>query len=288
MQREGERLAYLQALGITQYVPLRPIAGAPVLPVAAWESAAPLPASPAGVNVQPALADPLVQEAPAATGPVPVAEQVAEVVRKVDVATAPSPAQSPAPADSGATASADIPQLDLSRIKPAAAPQPVAVPRAASLQRFALAVITVPQRVRLLVELAQADAPGLSALEFRMLSDILLALNVPQEISDSTTKLFRWPMVNNPRIAADASAARDGLLAFLASAQAEQAVDKILCLGATPLQCFAHQAPGEAFSLPDLNTAVATSRCLFTHSLAAMNRDGALKPVVWRQLQAFL
>lgn len=285
MQHEGERLAYLQALGITQYVPLRPIAGAVSLPSPAWE----VPAAEA-VQPQPFLReDAAVSAAPRenlrANVSEPSADTVAQAVSAAVQRTHPDspamPEHSPEPAPGNTT---DIPQLDLSKLKPVEEKKQPVTPKAAALQRFTLAVITLPQRARLLVELAQPDAPGLSGVEFRLLSDLLLALNCQQEIGDSNTKLFRWPLVNNPRIAADVSAARDGLLAFLAAAQSEQPLGKVLFLGAAPLVCFPHQQVGEVFSLPELEGAA----CLFTHSLAALQKDWTLKPIVWRQLQSFL
>lgn len=285
MQHEGERLAYLQALGITQYVPLRPIAGVPQLPSLVWEVPAVEAVSPESFPRE----DAVVSAAPIENLRANVSEPTADVVAQA-VATAvqrsstASPATPELSAEPAQRDTGDIPQLDLSKLKPVEEKKPQVVPKAASLQRFAVAVITLPQRARLLVELSQPDAPGLSGVEFRLLSDLLLALSCRQEIGDSNTKLFRWPLVNNPRIAADVSAARDGLLAFLAAAQSEQPLAKVLFLGAAPLVCFPHQQVGEVFTLPELDGA----SCLFTPSLTALQKDWTLKPIVWRQLQSFL
>lgn len=281
---EGERLAYLQALGITQYVPLRPIAGAVSLPSLAWEVPVIEPSQPESVQRDDAAVTAMPQEnqqpfADPSTDT--VAQAVSAAVQRTlpDSSAVPENSPEPTPRDTG-----DIPQLDLSKLKPVEERKQPVAPKTAALQRFTLAVITLPQRARLLVELAQPDAPGLSGVEFRLLSDFLLALNCQQEIGDSNTRLFRWPLVNNPRIAADVSAARDGLLAFLAAAQSEQPLAKVLFLGAAPLVCFPQQQMGETFTLPELDGA----SCLFTHSLAALQKDWTRKPIVWRQLQSFL
>lgn len=285
MQHEGERLAYLQALGIAQYVPLRPIAGAPQLPALAWETPAVEPVQAESRQRADSVATAMPIEDLRANVSEPsadaVVQAVATAVQRTNpmAPTTPESPSEPAPRDTG-----DIPQLDLSKLKPVEEKKQPVAPKAASLQRFTLAVITLPQRARLLVELSQPDAPGLSGVEFRLLSDLLLALNCQQEIGDSNTKLFRWPLVNNPRIAADVSAARDGLLAFLSAAQSEQPLDKVLFLGVAPLVCFPHQQAGEAFTLPELDGA----SCLLTYSLAALQKDWTLKPIVWRQLQSFL
>lgn len=285
MQHEGERLAYLQALGIAQYVPLRPIAGVPQLPALAWETPAVEPVQAESRQRADSVATAMPIEDLRANLSEPsadaVVQAVATAVQRTNpmAPTTPESPSEPAPRDTG-----DIPQLDLSKLKPVEEKKQPVAPKAASLQRFTLAVITLPQRARLLVELSQPEAPGLSGVEFRLLSDLLLALNCQQEIGDSNTKLFRWPLVNNPRIAADVSAARDGLLAFLSAAQSEQPLDKVLFLGVAPLVCFPHQQAGEAFTLPELDGA----SCLLTYSLAALQKDWTLKPVVWRQLQSFL
>lgn len=285
MQHEGERLAYLQALGIAQYVPLRPIAGVPQLPALAWETPAVEPVQAESRQRADAVATAMPIEDLRANLSEPsadaVVQAVATAVQRTNpmAPTTPESPSEPAPRDTG-----DIPQLDLSKLKPVEEKKQPVAPKAASLQRFTLAVITLPQRARLLVELSQPEAPGLSGVEFRLLSDLLLALNCQQEIGDSTTKLFRWPLVNNPRIAADVGAARDGLLAFLSAAQSEQPLDKVLFLGVAPLVCFPHQQAGEAFTLLELDGA----SCLLTYSLAALQKDWTLKPSVWRQLQSFL
>lgn len=278
MQQEGQRLAYLQALGITQYVPLRPVAGAPTLPVMAWEAEA------AAADESATLNDPV--EAPVAAV---VAEVVEKITTSIDAktATAPMP-DTQAPSTGSAPSDNDIPQLDLSRVKLDDAPKKAVVARASAQQRFTLAVLSLPQQLRLLVQLSQPDAPGLSAVEYRMLGDLLLALGSRQDINDSALKLFRWPLVNNPRIAADASAARDGLLAFLAAAQAEQPIAKTIVLGTAPQTCFSHEVLGQAFALPELDSAAGAGQCLMTHSLLDLQRDWSLKATLWQHLQAFL
>lgn len=280
MQQEGQRLAYLQALGITQYVPLRPIDGAPTLPVMAWEAETVVAAADESAKV----VEPV--EAPVTTV---VAEVVEKITTGVDLksATAQTPAAEAASTDS-APSDNDIPQLDLSRVKLDDAPKKAVVAKTSAQQRFTLAVISLPQQVRLLVQLSQPDAPGLSAVEYRILGDLLLALGSRQDINDSAIKLFRWPLVNNPRIAADASAARDGLLAFLAAAQAEQPIAKTVVLGTAPQTCFTHEVLGQAFALPELDSAVGAGQCLVTHSLLDLQRDWSLKPALWQHLQTFL
>lgn len=272
MQHEGQRLAYLQALGITQYVPLRPIDGVPTLPVMAWETDA--------VVAEQAAESATVLE------PVEAPEKIATSVDVKSTATRTRTAES-LPADATPT-DHDIPQLDLSRVKLDDAPKKAVVAKASMQQRFTLAVITLPQRCRLLVQLSQPDAPGLSAMEYRVLGDLLLALGSRQDINDSAMKLFRWPLVSNPRIVADASAARDGLLAFLGAVQGEQPFAKTVILGTAAHSCFPHAVIGQAFALPELDSAAGAGLCLISHGLLDLQRDWSLKPALWQHLQTFL
>lgn len=276
MMQEAQRLAYLNALGITQYVPLAPIAGAPLLPVLQEVD-------------DPGYApeDLLVQEAMSRYAdesmPVSAEETVAE-----KAATVPQPAASEITVAVEITAAreipaaSEIPVLDLSKVKPERTPVTAPAKPAASL-RFALAVVTIPQRLRLIVELAQPDAPGFSAQEHRLVSDLLLALDAKTELNDSATKLFRWPLVNNPRIAADASATRDALFAFLASAQEAQAVPATAFIGTRAVRCLHQEDPGAIFQLADIS-----GRCLVSHSLKDIQQDWRLKPALWVHLFSLL
>ena len=266
MMDEGQRLAYLQALGITQYVPLQPVAGMPELPLAAWEEvAAHEPATVVPTLIEEAGTDAVGGAAPP----------------QVDVADAQPETEKAAPAAD----SSEIPQLDLSRLTAGLGGAKPDKPKASQpLRRFTLALVSLPPRLRLLVQLGSPDAPGFSAREHRMLSDLLLALGSGTDITDANTRLFRWPLVNNPRIAGDPGAARDGLFAFLAAVQSEQPVAKTLILGTAPAGLFHDAEPGRAFTLADLGD----QPCLLTHGFAAMEQDWTLKAAAWRHIQSFV
>lgn len=275
MMQEAQRLAYLNALGITQYVPLAPIAGAPVLPV--LQEADDPGYAPEDLLVQEATSRYADESMPASAE-----EAVADITVAEKTATVPQQSASEIPAAREIPAATDIPVLDLSKVKPERTPVAAPAKPAASL-RFALAVVTIPQRLRLIVELAQPDAPGFSAQEHRLVSDLLLALDAKTELNDSATKLFRWPLVNNPRIAADASATRDALFAFLSSAQAAQAVPATAFIGTSAVRCLHQADPGAIFQLADIS-----GRCLVTHSLKEIQQDWRLKPALWAHLFSLL
>ena len=269
---ESERLAYLSALGITQYVALEPIAEARVLPELAsdqiWgEAASATPVTDTALEPTSSVEAVVADATPAKSEPAAIKQ--ATNLREPEVAV---------PSDQLTDA---VPQLDLNKLKletePAAKP---AVKTQVKVERFALAVITISNQFRFFVELSQPDAPGLSALEHRMVSDLLRALGCGDALDQHGAKLYRWPLVNNPRIAADPQAARDGLLGFVASAPA---VARSVFLGSRAAAVLGATAVGEVFSLnPDSGDAITS------HSLMAMQSDWRLKVETWHHLLAFL
>ncbi|MBA55717.1 MAG: hypothetical protein CMK89_14775 [Pseudomonadales bacterium] len=265
---ESERLAYLSALGITQYVALEPIAGAAELPELApdqiWSevaSSAPLADAPSDQAASSEPAEPSV----------------------ADVSTVKAEPGTPSAdlAVPGNQVTDAVPQLDLNKLKLESEPVAKTVAKSpVRAERFALAVITIPDQFRLFVELAQPDAPGLSAVEHRMVADLLRALGCADGLDQHGAKLYRWPLVNNPRIAADPQAARDGLLGFVASAPA---VAKSVFLGRRAAAVLGSAAVGEVFSLN-----AESGDALTSHSLMAMQSDWQMKAEAWNHLLAFL
>lgn len=264
---ESDRQAYLSALGITQYVTLAPFAGAQILPELTPE--------------QIWAAESLIEAQPEAA--------VEIVFRQVEEAPPPVPSVAPTlpptperatPVDDGA-----IPQLDVGKLKQEASqPKSVALKPVVKAQRFALAVVTVPDQYRLWVELALPDAPGLSALEHRMMSDLLASLGQAEGLDRFGAKLFRWPLVDNPRIAADSQAARDGLLGFVASAPP---APKNVFLGNKASAVLSDVAPGQPFNL-SASAEATVPDALATWSLADMVADWTRKQTAWQVLHPFL
>lgn len=268
---ESERLAYLDALGITQYLALAPISGGRELPELVAEQI--WAAAPDAVDSS--------------------AEDVSAVPGKVEPVTAPSefPTEpqahsdidiKPEPPPEKVEEEEGVPRLDLSKLnlETEVSTRPVSR-QPVKAQQFALAVITIPDQYRLFVELELADAPGLSAVEHRMVSDLLMLLGQSDGLDQVGAKLYRWPMVNNPRIAADTQAARDGLLGFVASAPV---VSRNVFLGMKATSVLATTTPGELFSL----TGSGDPDSLATYSLAEMQQDWQLKAAFWGNIYPFL
>lgn len=277
MMLEADRLAYLNALGITQYVALNPIAGAQQLPVLAPEQIWPEPDA-----THDAKGDHTAVQAPQHGLQSSPADQRDQV--QGQTAQQPAGPQTPPQTPAGGVTEAEetVPRLDLSKLnlETEVATQPVTKPQA-RVQQFALAVITVTGQYRLFVELELADAPGLSAVEHRMVTDLLILLGQPQGLDSFGAKLYRWPMVTNPRIAADAQAARDGLLGFIASAPT---VSRNVFLGMKATTVLADTSPGQIFALPDAGEADS----LATYSLAEMRQDWRHKAAFWSTVFPFL
>ncbi|RLU00381.1 hypothetical protein [Ketobacter sp.] len=268
---ESERLAYLHALGITQYGCQQPLVGATALPELSAEQIWGVSATEAVDAVADRVSTPGTQVQPA------------QLQSPAPSQPAPPPVTGPTVASAANTdAAAEVPQLDVSKLQleQERAPKPVPKPQAKA-QRFALAVITLPQRFRLFVELAQADAPGLSAVEHRMVADLLGVLDCPGALDQFGAKLYRWPLVDNPRIAADQQAAREGLLGFVASAPV---VSKSVFLGLRAPSLLVDAQPGARFAL----TAEGNDDTLITYSLREMQSDWRLKAEAWRQIFPFL
>ncbi|HVK99081.1 MAG TPA: hypothetical protein VM553_04680, partial [Dongiaceae bacterium] len=129
MMQETQRLAYLNALGITQYVPLAPIAGAPVLPVlqeADWVLDADVASDHVEEAATPSLADDAAADDRVSVAAlINVAESTTSFAQEPSFQTiltqaistqTPSSPQSATPTQPAATT--DIPVLDLSKVKP--------------------------------------------------------------------------------------------------------------------------------------------------------------------------
>ena len=293
---ESRRLAYLNALGVPQFVARAAIEGAPTLPELSpeqlWgenliesdqpEQQAQEPLH-AGKEAEP--------ENPQQEKPQQEKAQQNHPNKQPEQKAAPTPEQSPSsnsaepsprptvPAETGETPLLDVSRLGLEKETKA---KPVATPTKTA-ERFSLAIITVPEPgIRFIVQLGVADAPGLSGVEIRMLSDLLQALGYPQWLDQHQPQHFQWPFVNNPRIAKDRAAARDGLLGFFTSTDP---VNKTLFLGGI--------APAILDSQLEQNQSASTSvhgiegESLLLPTLAQM-ADWKIKANAWRQIQQFL
>jgi hypothetical protein len=184
---EGLRQSYLAALGIPLWSSRHDLSGARPsagLEFTAWVSEGPLPdAVPADVPVR---------------GPAQAAVAVPAAIIPEKAAVIPPRAGAEAPI-----------QTALREATPVARP---ASSSSDSYPRFACRVQLLAPG--LLGVIALDDVPDLSAQEYRLLENIVLA--VGGDVSaDAGREHFRWPLSPNPSIPRDAGAAREALAAFL-------------------------------------------------------------------------
>lgn len=183
---EGQRQSYLAALGIPLWSSRHDLPGAlpsAGLEFAAWVNEGQLPdvlpvAVPAENPVQPAAVVPqaLAPEKPAAIPPNVISETRAQAAVSEPAPTARAPAASD------------------------------------TYPRFACRVQLLGPG--LLGVIALDDVPDLSAQEYRLLENLVLAVG-GDIAADAGREHFRWPLSPNPAIPRDAGAAREALAAFL-------------------------------------------------------------------------
>lgn len=272
---EAERQAYLKALGIVQYFPRQPIPGAlaspelsqqdiypPAMSSAPEESAVPaehdtLAASPTVEEVaRPPQTERQPQEdsqrAPATEVKRPVADNFSSEGLKVNI-----------PAELLAD-NASVANL---------APKPQA--KIAPEVEFCFALVQSPRGIAMLLELEDAGVRDMSAAEHRLLRDLLLALQIPDE--GCRFHYFKWPLVNNPRIKQGWPEARETLTAYLQ--------EKLHDSGAAMLLVFGEQ-PHKALDIQDDRLALGSEMLVTAKSpaLHQMLADWRHKARAWRIL----
>lgn len=253
---EAQRLSWLNALGITQYVPIQPFEGVPQLPEAAIETEFEPESTSTGSS-----SEPLLREEPSAREEPVTGETPSEKTEKASAADA--LVSEPA-------------TLDLGRILDAESSPTRKVPPAShsKITAFSCRVLTLPDATRLLVQLSAPDAPDLSALEYRMLSDLLRAMSVPT-LEQHANRIYRWPVINNPRLASDANAAREALAEFLSAVPGSRTV-------------FLGDRAAAALGLSNEQRGSDPSDFLLLPSLTELQDSWPLKARSWSQLSEFL
>lgn len=271
--RESQRLAYLQAVGVTGWVPRRPLVHAAMrlppepepdlsLPV---QSAA--PANPvASDSGQEALSSPVSIDTVVTAGDSPSArlvqqrrEQMAAKVSRQEL-----PAKEPAPT---------LPQAII------ASPQVEQAGRAVAPFYMQL---WIAGPCALLIEISD---PGLEkgTSEHNLLCDILRAASLP-----AAPKLladFRWPLSRNPQVARSAQAASEALQSFMQARLELQQVRSIGCFGAMT-GLLATSDPEEAGALKGREEALEELvSAWFAPGLEAMLREPEEKAGLWQLLK---
>lgn len=246
---EQTRLAYLEAIGITNWMPRKAFPGVPVrvpytLPVEAQE--------PQLLASQPGLENPLPS-------------RVSKPVVKLAVAVGQLRAENAQPKTA--------PVADEPIERPALAAVPIAP---FYLQLWLAGPCAL---------LTEAPEPGLESATpaFHLLQDILRAVGLPPR--PTLLADFRWPLSRNPQLDRSAEAANRGLLAFMQGRLDGQELVSLGCFGpATGLlvetdMAKVDQLPGREVALDDLPAA------WFAADLELLMREPQRKAALWAQLR---
>ena len=230
---EVERLAYLSALGITQYVARDSILGAKQSPQLSVDQVFP----PSLLPQDSALADTDIETAAVDTQPVAqlknaLATSPAVEQQPVAVDKAPEKTQG---SDSTEGLRVNIPQELLvdssstSKTVNSAALRPKA---GDNLLEFCFVLLQTPQGLAFLMELADPGVKDMSSSEHRLATDLLQALKIERE--QVQANYFKWPLVNNPRLKQGPEEARESLTGYLDSKLADSAAATLLIFGDMP------------------------------------------------------
>ncbi|MEH6565594.1 MAG: hypothetical protein V7756_09755 [Halopseudomonas sp.] len=250
--QEQARLAYLQAMGITNWMPRQALSGVP--PRTPYEM-------PAAVQIK---ADPVPEAVPRASAAEPVRPQaqakVSEVVRQLRADTsAPQPEPTPQSTDTEAE------------------PQPLAPP----IEPFYLQLwLAGPCAL-----LTEAPEPGLESATpaFHLLQDILRAVGLPPRPRLLTD--FRWPLSRNPQLDRSAVAANRGLLAFMQGRLEEHECVSLGCFGAAT-GLLVETDLVQAGNLSGREVALeALPAAWFAPDLERLMREPQRKAALWAQLR---
>ena len=257
---EAERQAYLNALGIVQYFPRQPIAGALVSPELSAQAIYPPVADSELVD----HADVASQGADASTSHGKLLTEAPQDIPDTQPSGTGSVMEKPATAANALQASAEAFSSEGLKVNiPAELLADSAIPvkqaaikpkeKASPEVEFCFALIQSPSGMALLVELDDPGVKDMSAREHRLLRDMLLALQIPDE--SCRFQYFKWPLVNNPRIKQGWPEARETLTAYLEEKLAGAGLSMLLILGEQPARALDIQEGRQAIGSEMLVTA---------------------------------
>jgi len=288
---EARRRAYIKAMGVVQFTPIDTIDGAGVSPVLLPEQVYPeLVEAPSVEGTSPHIPP---QEPFQATVQAP--EVLPPALDQNDVNQAQSNQTQPKQAgpDTSIATQTVTPKASFSeaalqhdgppptpdiKITPLDETVPVAPVQKVSVEalRFALTMVEIPGKLLVLADLADADAMGCSAMEYHLLQAVLKSISLEAEPSQH---LFRWPLVNNIRMAQGKAEAAEGLQGFLMSKLEILQVPNLLLVGE-----FASGFMPEQDAQALMDFAGYKAHCFRIPSLHNMLNDWQYKPQAWATL----
>lgn len=254
---EGRRQAYLAALGIELYVAREPLPHAAPSWFPEWEH---------------------------------------EANGEADVEPSPqhNPPTSPAMTASGNSAAKPGAELTVPVLRNLKASPETGIERPRHLPadtslRVGIAVFEWPGKMRVLIELSDADAPSLSAKEHRLWNEIALALwGREQAFTCETLPLFRFPPNARLRHLETPGAVREAVESFLQARQSRNPAN-VQLIWAGPGLAAAYAGERGAVVMQPRNVAMpGIAPTLLLPSLSQLLADWTLKPVAWKAVSACL
>jgi hypothetical protein len=262
---EGQRQAYLQAMGIDCYEPRLQLSGAlqsELIAISEFDqstaSASPLNNNHLQTAVDSAVVNNNVVKSTEVTSRIGSAAAAAQALLNDDVKSA--------------TVITANKVIELT--------EPLVAAAQAEMQtvpEFALSIIK-GQQILLIDEGLSGDINPADYLQ--MLRNMLLALGAGKQ--QLSIDAFVWPMIKNSQIDQSESAARQTLQAFLAKQVAQSNIRHVILMGPTAVQYSSEQtlSAGELQQHPDLSVPV-----IATLSAGPMLSKPELKRQVWQHLQ---
>jgi hypothetical protein len=285
---EGRRQAYLAAMGVDLYLARLPLPHAAPSWLAEWEAEARWDDDPSLAHdeaVPDAYGDWVAEsaaESAAPSGPVtnaPVTDTI-RVRPVIDALTANTTLASAAQRGTEPATPPTVPltvpvlrNLKTETAAPATPPKPRAM-------RVGLAVFEWPAQLRVLIEMADPDAPSLSSREHRLWNEIALAIYGREQAYEAhTVPVFRFPPNPKLRHLETPDAIRDAVDNLLQMRQSRNAVTLQLLFAGTGL---AAAYAGEPLSQPRLLEMAGVGKTLLLPSFDQLLEDSRLKAPVWQ------
>lgn len=296
---EARRRAYLKAMGVMQFSPVSAIDGAGVSPVLLPEQVYPeLVDVP---YVEEAVPQETFQQAPS-DAQVPQSQVIppqADVLpsdvnqpQPNQIQSNQSPSNKAGPdtsiATQSVTAKASFSDAALQHDGPPPTPDikitpldetvPIAPEKKGheEVLRFALTMVEIPGKLLVLADLSDANSMGCSAMEYHLLQAVLKSISLEAEPSQH---LFRWPLINNKRMAQGRAEAAEGLRGFLMSKLEVLQAPNLLLIGE-----FASGFMPEQDAQSVIDFAGYKAHCFRIPSLQNMLNDWQHKPQAWTTL----
>lgn len=281
---EARRQAYLAALGVDLYLARQPLPHAAPSWLGEWEAEARWEDDPtvardegyvefeAGEGVAPPLTD----------SPRPAIEALA-------AKTALSAASQRAGESATPTPAAPLTVPVLRNLKPESPSSMAVQPKKPASLRVGLAVFEWPGQLRILIEMADADAPSLSSREHRLWNEIALALYGREQAYDAqTVPVFRFPPNPNMRNLETTEAVRDAVEGFLQARQSRSAVAVQMLFAGSGLAAAYTGERGAQLLEPRLVDMSGAGQRLLLPSFESLLEDSRLKAPAWRAMASVL